>query len=406
LNLVPPGTYVSSVLASRHAAGRVYATFDGHFNDDYGAYVAVSDDYGRTWRSLARGLPATAVHRLREHPRNGRLLFVGHERGIHMSIDAGESWSSLNLNMPNVPVDDILIHPRENDLVAATHGRSLWVLDNVSALESLTPDSMKSDAFLVPPARARLLTIYSPQAWFGAGQFFAPNPPSGGVVDYYLREAGKNEVTVRIADSHGAIVRTLKGPAHAGLNRLVWDLRMEPPASAEGAREFPGVAAAAIPVAPLVLPGVYSLTVDAAGRQLKGELKIEGDPRVTFPDTDRRERQTLLVKLYELQKSLVGARTAASAGIAHFDAVVGTARKDHQPQERLLALQTEIGVETTAIASLFRSIEGYSGLPTADQRRQIGWMFDDAAKTVDALNDALRADGARPTQLINIPARP
>ena len=36
---------MSSVLASRHAAGRVYATFDGHYNDDYRAYAYVSDDY-------------------------------------------------------------------------------------------------------------------------------------------------------------------------------------------------------------------------------------------------------------------------------------------------------------------------------------------------------------------------
>src|SRR4029077_9360222 len=32
---LPAGTYVSSVLASRHKAGRVFATFDGHYNDDY-----------------------------------------------------------------------------------------------------------------------------------------------------------------------------------------------------------------------------------------------------------------------------------------------------------------------------------------------------------------------------------
>src|SRR3954469_24401522 len=97
---LPRGTSVSSVLPSRHAAGRVYATFDGHFNDDYRAYVYVSDDYGQTWRSITAGLPATAVHKLREHPRSPRLLFTGHERGIHFSIDGGASWSPLTLNMP------------------------------------------------------------------------------------------------------------------------------------------------------------------------------------------------------------------------------------------------------------------------------------------------------------------
>src|SRR5207249_933789 len=155
----------------RHVAARVYATFDGHTNDDYHAYVFMSDDYGQTWRSIAAGVPDTSVHKLREHPRNARLLFVGHERGVSVSIDGGASWTSLNLNMPNVPVDDLLIHPRENDLIVGTHGRSIWILDNISALEALSTEPMTTDAFLVPPARARLLSIYNPQAWFGGGQF-------------------------------------------------------------------------------------------------------------------------------------------------------------------------------------------------------------------------------------------
>ena len=121
-----------------------------------------------------------------------------------MSIDEGETWSPLTLNMPNVPVDDILIHPRDNDLIAATHGRGIWMLDNISALEALTPAVMQSDAFLVPPARARLLAMYNPQAWYGGGQFFAPNPEVAAVVDYYLRAGSKDEVTVTIADARGS----------------------------------------------------------------------------------------------------------------------------------------------------------------------------------------------------------
>ena len=40
--------------------------------------------------------------------------------------------------LPAVPVDDILVHPREHDLVIATHGRSLYIVDDISALERLT----------------------------------------------------------------------------------------------------------------------------------------------------------------------------------------------------------------------------------------------------------------------------
>ncbi len=390
---LPPGTYVSSVLPSRHVAGRVYATFDGHYNDDYRAYAYVSDDYGRTWRSITTGLPSTSVHRLREHPRNARLLFLGHERGIHFSIDGGESWSPLTLNMPNVPVHDILIHPRDNDLIAGTHGRSIWVLDNISALEALTPDAARSDAFLVPPARARLLAIYSPQAWYGAGQYFAPNPDFGASIDYYLRAGSAEEVRVTIAGARGVVVRAMKGASRAGFNRVSWDLRMEPPVPAGSSGTVSAGGFGAAPLAPLVLPGVYTVTVNAAGRTLTGELRVEGDPRVAFSDADRRTRQTALLNLHALQQTLSAARAAGATAAGQLDAPGGgisSSRAD--TGSRLTRVQSDLVAQFNAVNSLSRAIEGYSGLPTADQRRQLDWAFDAAARAVDALNQLLHAD--------------
>ena len=392
---LPAGTYVSSVAASRHAAGRVYVTFDGHYNDDYGAYAYVSDDYGQTWRSITSGLPATSVHRLREHPRNAGLLFLGHERGIHFSIDGGASWSSLNLNMPNVPVDDILIHPRDNDLIVGTHGRSIWVLDNIASLEALTPDAIRIEAFLVPPTRARLLSIYSPQAWYGAGQYFAANPDFGAAFEYFLRTAPRSQVEVTVADSRGGIIRTMKAPGRAGMNRVSWDLRMESPLTGAVQEAPAGGTVGGAPLGPLVLPGVYTVTVrvfGVDGRALKGELRVEGDPRVNFPDSDRRARQAALLNLYQLQKSLALARaTTATARVA---ADTGLAQ-----------LQAEITAELNTASALSRAIEGYSGLPTSDQRDQIDWVLDDAAKTIAALNRVLRTEMPAPARLMAIPAK-
>jgi photosystem II stability/assembly factor-like uncharacterized protein len=371
---VPAGSYVSSVVPSRHAAARAYATFDRHFNDDYAPYISVSDDYGQTWRSIAAGLPPASVHRVREHPRNPRLLFAGHERGIHVSIDGGASWSSLNLNMPAVPVHDILIHPRDNDLIVGTHGRSIWVLDNIAALEALTPEALATDAFLVPPAPARLLSIYTPQAWYGAGQFFAPNPDFTASIDYYVQRSPQREVSVTIADARGNAVRMLRATARAGMNRVSWDMRLDPPFN-EGPREAP-------PQGPLVLPGVYSATVQSASGDfpaLKGTLRVEGDPRVAFNDADRRARQAMLLRLYDLQKSLSALRVASATARVASDSKLGP-------------LQAEIAAEINAASALSRAIEGFSALPTADQRRQIEWLIEDAAYTTAALTRVLHTE--------------
>jgi photosystem II stability/assembly factor-like uncharacterized protein len=394
---VPANTYVSSVLPSRHAAGRVYATFDNHYNDDYRPLAFVSDDYGQTWRSIAANLPETSVHRLREDLTNQRLLFLGHERGLHISIDGGTSWTPFNANMPNVPVDDLLIHPRDNALVLGTHGRSLWVLDDLAPLQALTAEAVKSDAFLVPPSRARLLSIYNPQAWYGASQFFAPNPDTGAVIHYYLREPAGRDVDIDIRDGSGRTVRTLKGPARRGLNRVGWDLRLEPPVR-EADRDTGGGGFGGPPSGPLVIPGRYAVSLKAGSRELKADLNVEGDPRTPFSDADRQTRQSALIGLYELQKTLAAARSAARTAVAQAQAV----RKDiGKPApaldtlaERLTRLQTDLNAQMNTATGLSRAIEGFSGVATSDQTRQIDWVFDDAITSVNALNTALQTDAA------------
>src|SRR5262249_55193189 len=110
-----------------------------------------------------------------------------------------------------------------------THGRGIWVLDDAGPLEALTADAVKADATLFPLRRARLMSTFSPQAWYGAGEFFAPNPQWNAVISYNLRDAAGAPVEIAITDAGGKVIRTLKGPSAKGVNRVVWDLRYAPP---------------------------------------------------------------------------------------------------------------------------------------------------------------------------------
>ena len=122
---LPPLTFATWVLASRFAPGRVYATFDGHFNHDDGTYVYVSDDFGQTWKSITDGLPRTSIARIAEDPRNGNVLVVGHARGVSFTNDGGAHWQSLNTNLPTVPVHAVVFQPRDNSLVIGTYARGI-----------------------------------------------------------------------------------------------------------------------------------------------------------------------------------------------------------------------------------------------------------------------------------------
>ena len=96
---VPKGTYVTRVVASRHAEGTAYATFDGHRSNDFNVYVYMTTDYGETWKSIRNGLPDDngTVHVIREHHRNPKLLFLGTEHGLYVSFDQGARWLRLKL---------------------------------------------------------------------------------------------------------------------------------------------------------------------------------------------------------------------------------------------------------------------------------------------------------------------
>ena len=48
---LPKGIWVSEVVPSRFDEGTVYATFDGHRQNDFETYIYVSNDFGQTWQS-------------------------------------------------------------------------------------------------------------------------------------------------------------------------------------------------------------------------------------------------------------------------------------------------------------------------------------------------------------------
>ena len=173
-------------------------------------------------------MPETSINRIREHPSDPRILILAHERGLHFTNDGGATWIPLTTNLPTVPVDDAVFQERDHALVIGTHGRGIWVLDDIGPLTPLA--AMNVDATLLPAPPARLMSTFSPQAWYGAGEFFAPNPDWNASISYYLHAAASGPATITVTDAAGKVVRTLTGPTAAGLNRVTWNLRYPSPA--------------------------------------------------------------------------------------------------------------------------------------------------------------------------------
>lgn len=268
---VPAGLWVSRVQASNHDAGRAYAAVDGHRSDDFHAYLYTTDDYGATWRSISATLDAP-VKGFREDPVNPNLLFAGTEFGIFMSLDRGGQWQQLKDGLPTVSVDDIQIHPREHDLLIATHGRSIYVIDDISALEQISVDKLGQNILFNP--RPATEFYYTPiGGLWGAHVFKAKNPPFGAYINYYLAGSPADPVSITIENAKGTTVRELDGPNRPGFNRVVWDLRPEPREAIGEERGSDGQVA-------YVPPGEYTVRLKMGEFRASTKLVVEAEPGV------------------------------------------------------------------------------------------------------------------------------
>ncbi len=223
--------YVSRVEASYFDPATAWASLDGHKSDDLKPYVYVTHDYGATWTSIVNNLPAMGnVNTIRQDPKNKDLLYVGTEFGFFTSLDAGKTWKPFMTGLPVVRIDDVILHPRDNDLVLATHGRSVWIMDDVTALQQLTQETMAEDAALMQPREAVLWKqdirerreVPGNKVWQGT------NAPEGTALAYYLKSPA-SDVKLTITDlATGQLFRTMEVTGTAGLHRMQWDLCSDP----------------------------------------------------------------------------------------------------------------------------------------------------------------------------------
>ena len=130
------------------------------------------------------------------------------------------------IGYPTVRTDDILVHPRDGDLIVASHGRSLWIADDITPLQQLTPALAQQDVVLfdVRPAIAYAFD-YRADPFAGSDKAFeGENPARGTAIHYYLKAPSPDSVKLAIVDVNGRTLCMSNGPSTAGIHRLQWTL--------------------------------------------------------------------------------------------------------------------------------------------------------------------------------------
>ncbi len=312
---LPASSWVSTLEAG-HAKGVAYATFDRHTFGDFAPYVYVTRDYGATWTRLADdGAVRGYAHVVREDPTDARLLYLGTEFGLWISVDAGVHWAEFKGgNFPAVAVRDLTIQPRDHDLVIATHGRGIWIIDDLVPLRALAAGASNEFRFL--PTRTVQQRLEGNGGWpEGDGKFRGANPPSGAEIAYYQPTRHVfGTLQLQILNAAGEVVDTLPAGKRKGINRVYWSMQSKPPRVPSGAQ-----ASMAGTIAARVVPGHYTVRMTKNGTVYEQGLEIGVDRRADYTAEDRRAHfaaATAVAGLFERTSEVVDRINAARSVLA------------------------------------------------------------------------------------------
>jgi photosystem II stability/assembly factor-like uncharacterized protein len=332
---LPEWIQVNALEVSPHDPASAYLAATLFKLEDRRPYLYKTNDYGKTWTKIAGGIPAGAFTRVvREDPARRGLLYAGTESGLYVSLDDGASWQPFQLNLPVVPITDLVV--AGNDLVVATQGRAFWVLDDLTPLRRWQPETDRRPVVLLRPQPATrgggagLDALDALDADGARHACLGQNPPPGLVIYFWLADEPKpaDVVTLEIL-AGGKVVRGFSnrrpeamaakaakaanaansdvGPEEdedagggavlspkAGLNRFVWDLRMEGPKLITARLVFDDYP----PVGVKVAPGAYTVRLRVGTQAFEEQTRVLPNPRVSAPAADLERQQQLLAAIH------------------------------------------------------------------------------------------------------------
>ncbi len=373
------GNWISRIEASPHDEAVAFLTADDHRRGDMGVYVYRTGDFGKTWQRLPTAGVEGYAWVIKQDPVNPRLLYLGTEFGLYISLDEGQSWARFKENLPQVAVHDLVIHPREHDLVIATHGRGIYIIDDLTPLRALTPEVLEQEVSLLPARPAVMISGGAMQDFPGDDGFVGENPPDAAVITYYLKKRHLfGDLKVNVYDQQGRLIRSIPGEQRRGINRVYWPMRMKPP------KLPPATSLAPAFTGPRVLEGEYRVELIKGKERIEGSIQLVADPRSPHSAEDRALQQTMALELYArledltyLVESLNRVRDQARNAAANLAG--GDQRRLQATADALDALVGSI-VSTKAgfvsgdeklredLGALYGAVVGYDGRPTGGQQ--------------------------------------
>jgi photosystem II stability/assembly factor-like uncharacterized protein len=314
-NVTPAGLaegIINSIEVSPHDPATAYIAVMRYKFQDLSPYVYKTSNYGASWTKITNGItdPHTFVRVVREDQKRKGLLYAGTETGLYISFDDGQNWQAFQLNLPVVAINDLTI--QDNDLVVATAGRSFWILDDVSSLQSIQQGNM-SFALVKPKDSYLIFGGSADRPIPGLGQ----NPKQGVALDYYIdKESDSLDLKLEVL-SDGEVIRTYTNkkdkdfkswpggpskpavlPAKKGFNRFSWDFRRDALPAVEKVFVYGSYAGSRVG------PGSYQFRLTMDGVSSDTEVTVLPNPKITSSAADYAEQQETLLRIESTIKGI------------------------------------------------------------------------------------------------------
>lgn len=330
---LPSGTWITQIKASNKNQGEALLVANDYRRFNYTPYAYRTRDYGQTWERIVDGNDVVSYAlSIVEDPEESRLLFLGTDDGLYVSIDAGASWTKWTEGFPTTNAYDLVIHPEEHDLVIGTFGRAIWIMDDIRPLREIAKNGKST--------LDKVLSVYDPPVGYvssnqqpkgsrfgGDALFNGENRPYGAMLSYSInrpkkekkeemddKKKGKKKkkdapepeekkdekkvsydsLTIEVFKGDD-VIRTLKSkaPKENGIHRTFWYFnekgtnRMSR-RDRRGNREPGGVT---------VLPGTYKVRFTFGDKKDSTNIEVKYDPRIEMSNAAIRAQYNALKSL-------------------------------------------------------------------------------------------------------------
>lgn len=313
----PKDAWIPQIHPSKYNAAEAFVVVNNYRQNDYKAYLFHTTDYGKKWEQIADDSQIWGYAlSFEQDPIEPKLMFLGSEMGLYVSLDAGLSWTKWTNGYPTVSTMDMKIQSQEHDLVIGTFGRSIWVLDDIRPLRKLAQDGNAAyeeeiiafDPPIAVMANPRVAPGYPVwmRQYAGDAYYEGENRKMDAMISFYVKEATeKDKVSIEIIDAKDEIIRTLSVKPKKGINRIYWGFdskgfrRPGQPAAKEGKEQGGG---------PIAFPGIYTLKMKYKNTESSTKLRVEFDSRLNFDEeamiANRNKLKKFITKVEELNEAL------------------------------------------------------------------------------------------------------